>query len=324
MDWLEITIETTSDGIDPVCGALMNAGINGFVIEDESEFHDFLEENRKIWDYVDEELLKSKQKPTCVKVYVTKNAAGSDLMHQIQQELAALSVRDPDHQFGSLTISSDQLCEEDWEENWKQYFHPLKVGKHILIQPEWEPIQAETDRVVFTINPGMSFGTGSHDTTRLCIEAIEEFTNPGCSVLDLGCGSGILSIIALMLGARCADAVDIDPNAVNIAYENAARNGIGKEKYTVSAGNILQDQKMQEEFARKKYDLVVANIVADVIIPLTPLAQRFVEPDGVFIASGIILPRAQQVQRQIEKYFRIIEIREQNDWAAIIAKPRVE
>lgn len=319
MNWLEVSIETTPEGIDPVCGSLMNIGINGFEIEDEGDFKSFLEENRKAWDYVDDDLLREKAKPTCVKVYVSENAAGNDLLAQIREELTALKARDTENEFGKLTVSINNLSEEDWAENWKQYFHPLKVGKRILIRPEWEELKENTDRVVFTINPGMSFGTGSHNTTRLCIEAIEEFLKPGTNVLDLGCGSGILSIIALLLGANHAEAVDIDPNAVDIAYQNAARNGIGRDKYNVVSGDVLSDVALQTRYRENPCELVVANIVADVIIPLSDKISDFMTPDGVYIASGIILSRIDQVKEAIEKNFRILEIREQEDWAAIIS-----
>lgn len=319
MNWLEVSIQTTPEGIDPVCGVLMNIGVNGFEIEDEGDFKSFLEENRKAWDYVDDDLLKEKAKPTCVKVYVSENAAGNDLLMQIRDELSALKARDEADEFGELSVSLANLSEEDWAENWKQYFHPLKVGKKILIRPEWEKLTEPTDRVIFNINPGMSFGTGSHHTTRLCIEAIEEYLKPGSRVLDLGCGSGILSVIALLLGAEYAEAVDIDPNAVDIAYQNAARNNIGKDIYNVMAGDVLSDAALQKRYSDTPSDLVVANIVADVIIPLSAQIPKFMKDDGVYIASGIILPRIDQVKEAIEKEFRILEIREKEDWAAIIS-----
>ena len=322
MNWLEVSIQTTPEGIDPVCGVLLNVGINGFEIEDEGDFKSFLEENRKAWDYVDEELLKEKEKPTCVKVSVSENAAGNDLLLQIRQALASLRALDREDRFGPLSIELSNLSEEDWANNWKQFFHPMEIGQKILIQPEWEPLERETDRTGFTINPGMSFGTGSHNTTRLCLEAIEEKLRPGDRILDLGCGSGILSIVALLLGASEADAVDIDPNAVDVAYQNAARNRVDRERYRVVAGDVLNDTALQERYTQKKYDLMVANIVADVIIPLSRRAPEFLKPSGVFIASGIILPRIGQVRDAIEENFRILEIREQEDWAAVLAAPK--
>lgn len=321
MEWIQAAIFTTAEGIEPVCGRLMTIGINGFEIEDKDDFLTFLEENRAAWDYVDEDLMREKSSDvTKVKLYVTQNAAGHEQLAMIRDELQALKSFDSEGKFGALSLELATLQEEDWAENWKQYFHPLKVGDKILIQPEWEPIQEETDRVVFTINPGMSFGTGSHHTTQLCIEAIERYLNPEATVLDLGCGSGILSIIARLLGAGDTVAMDIDPNAVDIAVANANKNGVNR--YTAFAGNILTDTALQKQFAETKFDLVVANIVADVIIPLAPLAKEFIADDGVFIASGIILPRLDEVRGTLEENFKIVSVHEKNDWGAVICRKK--
>lgn len=321
MEWIQAAIFTTAEGIEPVCGRLMTIGINGFEIEDKDDFLTFLEENRAAWDYVDEDLMREKSSDvTKVKLYVTQNAAGHEQLAMVRNELAALKSLDSDGRFGPLSLELATLQEEDWAENWKQYFHPLKVGDKILIQPEWEPIQEETDRVVFTINPGMSFGTGSHHTTQLCIEAIERHLKPEATVLDLGCGSGILSIIARLLGAGDTVAMDIDPNAVEIAVQNAKKNQV--DRYTAFAGNILTDTALQKQFASTRFDLVVANIVADVIIPLAPLAKEFIADDGVFIASGIILPRLDEVRGALEENFRIVSVHEKNDWGAVICRKK--
>ncbi len=321
MEWIQAAILTTAEGIEPVCGRLMTIGINGFEIEDKEDFLTFLEENRAAWDYVDEDLMREKSKDeTRVKLYVTQNAAGHEQLSMVRDALAALKETDTDDLFGALTLELNTLQEEDWAENWKQYFHPLKVGDKILIQPEWEPISEETDRVVFTINPGMSFGTGSHHTTQLCIEAIERYIKPEATVLDLGCGSGILSIIARLLGAGDTVAMDIDPNAVDIALENAKKNRV--DRYTAFAGNILTDTKLQMQFSEKRFDLVVANIVADVIIPLAPLAKNFIKDDGVFVASGIILPRLDEVRGALEENFRIVSVHEKNDWGAVVCRKK--
>lgn len=321
MEWIQAAILTTAEGIEPVCGRLMTIGINGFEIEDKDDFLTFLEENRAAWDYVDEDLMREKSSDiTKVKLYVTQNAAGHEQLAMVRDELSALKETDPEGVFGALTLELNTLQEEDWAENWKQYFHPLKVGDKILIQPEWEPLSEETDRVVFTINPGMSFGTGSHHTTQLCIEAIERHLKPEATVLDLGCGSGILSIIARLLGAGDTVAMDIDPNAVDIALENAKKNNV--DRYTAFAGNILTDTSLQMQFSEKRFDLVVANIVADVIIPLAPLAKNFIKDDGVFIASGIILPRLNEVRGALEENFRIVSVHEKNDWGAVICRKK--
>ena len=325
MDWIQVTIFTTSAGIEPVSGILYQLGITGIEIEDEADFQDFLENNKQCWDYVDEELLQEKHKETCVKIYVSDNPAGHELLLAVREAVRELKGRDEEKAFGRLDIMLDNLCEEDWANNWKQYFHPMPVGEKILIKPEWEELQEPTNRIVFNINPGMSFGTGSHYTTQLCIEQLEKYVHPGDAMLDLGCGSGILSIISILLGAQSAVAVDIDPNAADIAYENAARNGVGKDRYTVLAGNILEDKKIQDYISQKKYPVVAANIVADVIIALAPAARQYITNDGVFITSGIIEERVNDTAFALsESGFDIIGIERRADWASIICKAKME
>lgn len=321
MDWIQITIYTSSFGIEPLCGVLYQLGITGIEIEDEEDFKSFLEENRQRWDYVDEELLKEKEKETCVKVYVSDNASGHEMLSEIRSAVAALKERDSEKQFGRLELDLGNLSEEDWANNWKKYFHPTKVGEKILIKPEWEELTDPTDRIVFNINPGMSFGTGLHDTTQLCIEGLEKVVKPGDEILDLGCGSGILSIISLLLGAKLAFAVDIDPNAVQIAYENAERNHIHPEIFHAMAGNILTDETLKATILQKKYPVVVANIVADVIIGLIPTAKQALLENGVFITSGIINDRIEDVSDAlIRSGFVIEETRRRSDWASITCR----
>lgn len=196
----------------------------------------------------------------------------------------------------------------------------MEIGEKILIKPEWEELTQDTDRIVFNINPGMTFGTGSHYTTQLCIENLEKYITDGSTMLDLGCGSGILSIISLLLGASCAVAVDIDPNAVDIAYQNAERNNVDKSKYHVYAGNILTDEELQSKISGK-YDVVAANIVADVIIGLTPKAREYMKDGGVFITSGIIEDRVDDVKAALEQNgFTIVDIKQRKDWVSIVCK----
>ncbi len=321
MDWIQITIYTSSFGIEPLCGVLYQLGITGIEIEDEADFKSFLEENRQCWDYVDEDLLKEKAKETCVKVYVSDNASGHEMLSEIRSAVAALKERDSEKQFGRLELDLGNLSEEDWANNWKKYFHPTKVGEKILIKPEWEELTDPTDRIVFNINPGMSFGTGLHDTTQLCIEGLEKVVKPGDEILDLGCGSGILSIISLLLGAKSAFAIDIDPNAVQIAYENAERNHITPEIFHAMAGNVLTDETLKATILQKKYPVVVANIVADVIIGLIPTAKQALSENGVFITSGIISDRIEDVSDAlIRSGFVIEETRRRSDWASITCR----
>ncbi len=321
MDWIKVAIYTTSEGIEPLSGRLYQLGITGLEIEDEQDFKDFLENNKQYWDYVDDDLIKEKEGETEVIAYVSDNAAGHEMLMAIRNTVAELKALDEDNEFGRLEIEIDNTKEEDWANNWKKYFHPLEVGKKVMIKPEWEELSEPTDRIVFNINPGMSFGTGSHYTTQLCIENLEDYVKPGVKVLDLGCGSGILSIISLLLGADSAFAVDIDPNAADIAYENAQRNDVDISKYTVKAGDIITNEELQKEIAKDKYDVVLANIVADVIIALAPKAKEFMKEGGVFITSGIIEDRVDDVKAALDKCgFTVEKIDQRKDWVSIVCK----
>lgn len=321
MNWLQVSIFTTAEGIDPVCGRLLDLNVGGFEIEDKDDFNDFLENNHQYWDYVDDELMASKQGETRVKIYLSDNENGAMQLARVRSELAALKSLDAGNRYGRLEIETDSLSEEDWENNWKRYFHPIPVGDRLIIKPQWEEIKDADGKIVFNIDPGMAFGSGQHETTRLCVEQLDRRVKPGMRVLDLGCGSGILSIISLMLGAEYAYAIDIDPNCKKIAYSNAALNGIGPDVYEVRAGNILSDEGFKSEVeAMGGFDIVVANIVADVIIPLCGDARRYMKKGGVFICCGIIEPRLDEVMAALgENGFTILEQKNENDWYCIVA-----
>ena len=306
--WLEAAVNTTPDQLDRVCAQLAAAGMDSVVIEDEQEFLTFLEQNRQYWDYVDQELLDRMKGVTRVKFYVTDDGEGRKQLEQYTRSLEA-----------EYTVTP--LTDNDWAYSWQKYYKPLEIGARLYVVPEWlrkEPVPA--GRVPFYLNPGLTFGTGSHASTQLCLEGVEEHTLPGRDVLDLGCGSGILSIAALCLGAKSAVAVDIDPKAVDVAYENAALNGIGRDRYTVQAGNVLSDAALAAELAQNKYHLVLANIVADVIIPLAPQVPGLLAEDGVFLCSGIIDTRTHEVEAALKQAgLTLIRKREKNGWAALEA-----
>ena len=306
--WLEAAVNTTPDQLDRVCAQLAAAGMDSVVIEDEQEFLAFLEQNRQYWDYVDQELLDRMKGVTRVKFYVTDDGDGRKQLEQYTRGLEA-----------EYTVTP--LTDHDWAYSWQKYYKPLEIGARLYVVPEWlrkEPVPA--GRVPFYLNPGLTFGTGSHASTQLCLEGVEEHTLPGRDVLDLGCGSGILSIAALCLGAKSAVAVDIDPKAVDVAYENAALNGIGRDRYTVQAGNVLSDAALAAELAQNKYHLVLANIVADVIIPLAPQVPGLLAEDGVFLCSGIIDTRTHEVEAALKQAgLTLIRKREKNGWAALEA-----
>ncbi len=319
MDWIKVTITTTAEGIDPISGRLLDLGITGIEIADKDEFKEFLEANRKYWDYVDEELERLMDADTIITLYLSDGAAGLEQLAAVKSSMEELRQLDTEKIYGTLQVATENVKDEDWSEIWKQYFHPIPVGEKVLICPVWEQTNNTDGRTVFTVNPGMSFGTGSHPSTRFCIEEIEKHLQKDDTVLDLGCGSGILSIIALLLGAKDAIAIDIDPNAVDVAYSNLSLNQLSKENYHAFAGDILTDINLRNDLG--KYDLVIANIVADVIIGLAGFVRQFMKEDGTFICSGIILERLDEVVSALESAgLTIQEIRKDTDWAAITCK----
>ena len=313
MDWLELHIDTTHTGLEPVETMLSALGIDGVVIDDETEFHDFLESNRQYWDYVDENLEASMHGKSRVTFYLPADETGFAQMGEVRLALEDLKARRSD--CGTLLLSLENLRDEDWENNWKQYYKPMEIGQRLLVIPQWEQVDPG-QRVPLILDPGLTFGTGSHATTRLCLTALENTVAQGDRVLDLGCGSGILSIAALRLGASQALAVDIDDKCLDVAYENAALNGIGKDRYTVRVGDVLSDGSLRREL-EGSYDIVVANIVADVIIALAPLVPSMLRPGGTFLCSGIIDDRAEEVRAALEAAgWTVLETQSADGWFA--------
>ena len=309
-NWLEVTVETSDAGMEALAARLTMNGAEGLVLEDETDFKTFLEENRQYWDYVDDALLERMRGVARIKFYVTDDPKGREDL-----KLWMTGVGNP--------YSTASLKEEDWAFGWQKYYKPMAVGERVYIVPEWQradPVP-EGRRAVY-LNPGLTFGTGSHASTQLCLTLLESRVRPGDKVLDLGCGSGILSIAALVLGAGTAVGVDIDPKAVDVAYENAGMNGIGKDRYTVRAGDVLSDKALVDELAETgPYEVVLANIVADVIIPLSAFAHRFLAPGGTFLCSGIIDTRRDEVAAALEKNgLRITQKLERDGWCAFAAR----
>ena len=317
MKWLEVHIDTNHQGLEQVEAFLSGQGIDSVVIDDEGEFQDFLENNHQYWDYVDEDLMAAEKGKSRVTFYLEANEDGFSTLAQVRVALAEFKERHPE--CGSLLMTLDNLEESDWENNWKQFYKPMEIGDRLIVIPEWENADIG-DRVPLILNPGLTFGTGSHATTRLCLKALEQRVHGGERVLDLGCGSGILSIAALKLGAAHAFACEIDDKCQDVAYENAALNGIGKDVYTVRTGDILTDSALQAEIGGG-YDVVLANIVADVIIALAPAVRPLLKPDGVFICSGIIDDRAVEVADKLRQAgLAILESNQSEGWFSYVCR----
>ena len=307
--WLEVVLDTTEEELDALCARLTANGVTGFAIEDEEDFKTFLEQNRQYWDYVDEDLVEKMRGVCRVKFYVTDDADGKA---QLARWLEGIE----------LPYTAASLGDNDWAHSWQKYYKPMAVGEKLWIVPEWERDHTPPEgRVPVYLNPGLTFGTGNHASTQLCLMGLEEYVVPGAPVLDLGCGSGILSIAAMVLGACSAVAVDIDPKAVDVAYENAGLNGIGRDKYTVLAGDVLSDASLKASLAQQKYDVVLANIVADVIIPLSAHVEELLAPGGVFLCSGIIDTRCEEVRAALERNGLTVFGRKDRDgWVAYAAR----
>lgn len=299
MRWMEISVEAHG-AADELCGTLEALGVGGMVVEDEREFLSFLEGNRQYWDFVDEELLARYKGLSRVKFYLSDDEAGWALLNTIRAAL-------------DLPLDVKSVADSDWENNWREYYRPIEIGKKLLIVPEWLDA-GDTKRLVLRLDPGLSFGTGEHASTQLCLAMLEEYVRPGARVLDLGCGSGILGIGAILLGARSVTGCDIDPLAPEAAMRNAALNGIGAGRFSAIRGDVIKDAALRTAMGGC-YDLVLANIVADVIIPLAGLVREFLSPDGIFICSGIIESRRSDVERALrDAGLRTVARREKDEW----------
>lgn len=307
MNWLEITINTSHEKLDGLTARLTALGVDGFLTEDEAETREFLENNKKYWDYVDEAFLNSMRGVCRVKFYLEDTETG-------ESELARLSA-----ELTEFELLRRQVRDEDWENNWREYYRPIEVGERLIIVPQWLPVP-KSDRVVLRLDPGLIFGTGAHATTQLCLAETEKYA-PGRNVLDLGCGSGILAIAALLLGAGRAVGVDIDEKAPKVVMENAGLNGIGADKLSVFAGDVLSDRELGRKLAGEKFGLVLMNIVSDVIIALCPKVPEFMADNGIFICSGIIEGREEEVAGAIKNAgLSIIEHKNKDGWHAYVCK----
>lgn len=322
MNWTEVSIYTTTNGIEIINGAMLKLNINDAVIEDAGVFEDFLNNDTMNWDYYDEELAKMKDRESCIKVYLADNDQGREQLNKICEFIDELKKENNNIDLGRLKIETKILNDEDWANNWKQYFKPFVVSDKIIIKPSWEEYNDTIDgKTILEIDPGMSFGTGQHHTTRLCIEQIVKHVNKDMEVLDMGCGSGILSIAALLLGAKSCVGVDIDENAVHIAKENAALNQIYEDRFKVYCGDVTGDTALQEKIGYNKYDMIAVNIIAQIIMGMSDTFPKFLKKGGLVIASGIIQKYLHDVKDNFENLgFEVMEINQSEEWVSITAQ----
>lgn len=318
MKWINVKIYVSREGIEPLCGRLYCLGINGVQIEDSEDFAQFVESGQPHWDYIDESLESMYTCPTSVTAYVTDDEAGAQQLSLIREGVEAMRACEPEL-FADMRIEVTGCDDADWENNWKRYYKPFEIGDRLLVCPEWEERQPKEGQSLLRLNPGHLFGTGTHHSTRMCMEKLLELVGEGDSVLDLGCGSGVLSILSLLIGASQADAVDIDAGAPKVAFENLALNDVDESKYAVYVGDVL-DAGCRKNL-KNTYDIVVANIVADVIIRLAPAAYELTREGGIFITSGIIDQREDEVRAALhEAGFENIEPTVRGGWVCMVCR----
>ena len=310
MSWLEITVNTEPGAIEETAAALTAGGFSELVIEDQAQFESFLEENRAYWDYIDEEFQNRLEGLSQIKLYLEdSDTEGLQKLEHLLKQLG-------------LSMTVEAMAETDWEESWKDNYPPQQVGQLLVVLPYWNADQTG-GRLPVILDPGLTFGTGAHPSTQLVMEAMERLVTPGAACLDLGSGSGILSIAALRLGAASAVGVDIDPKAEDIARQNAAYNGFGSEVFTALTGNVTADRRLMERLSKDAYRVVLVNIVADVIIGLAPVLPAFLKNESILICSGILDTRLPEVIAALEHAgLTVTNITAREEWRCVCAERR--
>ena len=309
MAWLEITVHTTPDSIEDTAAFLTACGFEELLLEDQTQFEDFLEQNKAYWDYIDEELQQQLQGLCRIKLYLEETD---------EEALARLKALVESR---GLPLTVQTLPETDWENSWQDNYPAVEVGQKLTVLPYWLKDTDQSGRIPVILDPGLTFGTGAHPSTQMVLEAMEALVKPGARCLDLGSGSGILSIAALRLGAESAIGIDIDPKAEDIARENAAYNGFAAPRFTALTGNVTEDRELMEKLAADEYDLVLVNIVADVIIGLSPVLPNFLTEKSTLICSGILDVRLGEVCAALEKAgLTVTAVKEKEDWRSVTAR----
>ena len=318
MKYIEIDIELSKEGIEPVITGLLELGITDTVVQDPSDIDMLMDkENDYEWDYVDEKVLELKNEKPKVTVYFEGVDEGLSMVPKIEAKLAQIKALCSEGVFGDadlgeLKVSYQVLDDEDWKDNWKEYFKPAKISEKIVVKPTWYDYERKADEEVIEIDPGMAFGTGTHETTSLCVKMLEKYLKQGHKVLDVGCGSGILAIASAKLGASDVLGIEIDPVAVEIAKENVELNQVG-ETVKVIEGDLTKGVDYVA-------DVVVANLMADLVMMLSKDAKRHLKKGGVYISSGILNEKVEKVSAAIADCgFEIVEVQEDGMWSAIVA-----
>lgn len=308
--WIEVKVVTTSEALEPVSGIFYSLDVKGVAIEDPNDILQ-REQGPLTWDFADINLFEYGDKAAVVKGYFSVEDNMKEIEEYIKEKIQDLKGLGIDIGEGKVEVKA--VYEEDWANNWKKYYKPTNIGSKIVIRPIWEEYQAKEDEIIIDMDPGMAFGTGTHETTRMCIEALEKYVTNEKTVFDIGTGSGILAITAAKLGADEVIGVDLDPVAVDSARQNVELNKV-HSNIKILEGNLM-------EVVDGKADIVVANIIADVIIFLAEDVKKFIKDNGYFIASGIIRERSQDVENKLaECGFKVEEVNTLGEWVCIVAK----
>lgn len=316
MKWNKYRLATTTEAVDLISYTLAEMGIEGIEIEDKVPLSEE-DKKRMFIDLLPD--LEEDDGKAYISFYIEPEKDHDSTLEEVQAAVRELA---DFVDIGEATIEKSQTEDIDWMNNWKKYWKPFKVDEHIIIKPTWETVEdVPEDTLVVELDPGTAFGTGTHHTTRLCITQLKKYMQPGQSILDVGCGSGILSIIALLLGAKEASATDVDVHAVEAALENAGVNGIRSDVYTVLTGDVISDKDFRHRVGEHKFDMVLANIFAEIIIPLSSVVKEMMRPGALFITSGIIDEREEDVRRALtENGFEIMEVTHSGGWVSFTAR----
>ena len=307
--WIEVRVITKSEALEPVSGIFYSLDCKGVAIEDPEDILG-REQGPLTWDFADINVLEHKGKVAVVKAYFAEEDNIEEILGYVNEKLVELKEMGID--LGEAKVVHEKMYEEDWANTWKQYYKPSKVGEKIVVKPIWEEYEQKEGELVVNLDPGMAFGTGTHETTRMCIQALEKYVKEESTVFDVGCGSGILAIAAAKLGAKLAVGVDLDPVAVESSIENVGYNNLNNIE--ILHGNLV-------EVIDGKADIVVANILAEIICILTDDVKRVMKDGGVFITSGIIHDRVDMVCEKLEATgFEVIEKNRDGEWNCIVAK----